>query len=513
MSEVSFDGPPPEPLRGGALAAAALVLALANFVVVLDTTIANVSVPHIAGGLAVSPTQGTWVITSYSVAEGISVPLTGWLAKRFGALRTFSVAMLMFGICSGLCGLSPSLGFLVLFRILQGLSGGPMIPLSQTLLLRIFPPRLAPAAFGLWSMTTVVAPILGPILGGSICDNIGWPWVFNINVPIAMAVAFAARRLLARQETPTAKTSVDLVGLALLVITVGSFQIMLDTGKDADWFGSPMIVALALVAALGLVCFVIWELTEANPIVDLRVFRHRGFTVAACTLSLGYAAFFASIVLIPLWLQTNLNYTATWAGYATAFIGLLAVVMSPIVANLVGRVESRAWISFGVLWIAGVSLWRAGFTSQINFSAIAWPALVQGFAMPFLFVPTSQLALGAVDPAETASAAGLMNFMRTTGGAFAASIATTLWDSNATRARSNLSGLLNGPQEFIAGLADRGMTQDQGLNQLDALVQGQSVMLATDQIFMATAVLFVLAAGLIWLAPPVRRAVGTQAPH
>ncbi len=514
MSEVAVEGPPPKPLTGPALIISALMLAAANFIVVLDTTIANVSVPHIAGGLAVSPSQGTWVITSYSVAEGISVPLTGWLARRFGTLRTFVTAMVMFGVCSFLCGFAPSLSLLVLFRVLQGLSGGPMIPLSQTLLLRIFPPRLAPAAFGLWSMTTVTAPILGPILGGSLCDSAGWPWVFYINVPIAIGVAAVAARLLAGQETPTAKAPVDLVGLGLLIVTVGAFQIMLDTGKDLDWFNATPVIALALTAGIGLVLFIIWELTDADPIVNLRVFRHRGFTVGASVLSVGYAAFFASIVLLPLWLQTNMGYTATWAGYAMAFTGVLAVVMSPVVAALVGKIDSRALISFGVLWIGAVSLWRSGFNSDINFTAIAVPALAQGFAMPFLFVPASQLALGAVDGAETASAAGLMSFMRTTSGAFAASIATTFWDTNASHAKSELSGLLNGTGAFLDGLGTQGMTPDQALNQLDTLVQGQSVMLATDQVFLATSVIFVFAAAAIWLAPaPKRRGGGPPMAH
>ncbi len=513
MSEIAIDGPEPAPLAGPILIASGLLLAVANFMVVLDTTIANVSVPNIAGGLAVSPSQGTWVITSYSVAEAITVPLTGWLAQRFGTVRVFVVAMISFGVCSALCGLAPSLGALVLFRVMQGLSGGPMIPLSQTLLLRVFPKRLAPAAIGLWSMTTVVAPIAGPILGGAICDNAGWEWVFYINVPVALLCAAASYRVLRAHETPTRKSPVDLVGLGLLIVTVGAFQIMLDKGKDADWFNSSLIVGLALIAAVGLVFFLIWELTDANPIVNLRVFRHRGFSVGASVLALGYGAFFASIVLIPLWLQTNLNYTATWAGYATAFLGIFAVVMSPITAALIGKIDSRALISFGLIWIGVISLVRSGFNSQIDFFAIALPALAQGFGMPLLFVPTTQLALGAVDPAETASAAGLMNFMRTSAGAFSASIATTAWDSAATRDRAELVGILPDPGGFTAGLSASGLGPDQALSQLDLLVQGQSVMLATDRIFAATSVLFILAAAAIWLAPPAKRAVGPGAAH
>src|SRR5580658_4265488 len=217
----------PVPLKGAALVLAGFLLAVGNFMVVLDMTIANVSVPNIAGSLAVAPNQGTWVITSYSVAEAIVVPLTGWLASRFGAVRVFVAGMIGFGICSALCGLAPSLGFLVLFRVMQGLCGGPIMPMSQTLMTRIFPPQQRSQAMGLWSMTTVVAPIAGPILGGVLCDTAGWPWVFYINVPVAAACAFFAWRVLASQETRTERRPVDFVGLILLITFVGALQIML----------------------------------------------------------------------------------------------------------------------------------------------------------------------------------------------------------------------------------------------------------------------------------------------
>src|SRR6202789_1185955 len=268
------------PMSGALLWIGGGFLALSNFFVVLDITITNVSVPNIAGGLAVSPDQGTWVITSYSVAEAIVVPLTGWLAQRFGAVKLFVVAILGFGVCSALCGLAPSLGMLVAFRVMQGLCGGPIMPMSQTLMMRVFPPQLRGQATGLWAMTTVTAPIAGPILGGLLCDNAGWPWIFYINVPVAAACGFFAWRLLASQETPTARRRIDFVGLGLLIVFVGAVQILLDKGKELDWFGSPVIVGLAIVAAIGFACFLIWELTDQPPIVDLRVFRHRGFTGA-----------------------------------------------------------------------------------------------------------------------------------------------------------------------------------------------------------------------------------------
>jgi DHA2 family multidrug resistance protein len=240
-------------LTGGALLGAGFILAFANFMVVLDMTIANVSVPNIAGGLGVSANQGTWVITSYAVAEAITVPLTGWLAQRFGAVRTFVTAMAFFGLVSALCGVAHSLGVLVVFRVLQGLAGGPMMPLSQTLLLRVFPKEQAGKAMGLWAMTTVVGPIAGPILGGLICDNYSWPWVFFINVPFAALFAFLASRMLAGQETQTKRLPIDFTGLAIMIVWIGALQIMLDQGEDLDWFNSPFIVCLLIVTIIGFV--------------------------------------------------------------------------------------------------------------------------------------------------------------------------------------------------------------------------------------------------------------------
>ncbi|MGL6045493.1 MAG: DHA2 family efflux MFS transporter permease subunit, partial [Vogesella sp.] len=235
---------PIAPLQGGQLWLAALLLAAANFVAVLDTTIANVSVPNIAGSLGVSSSQGTYVITSYAVAEAITVPLTGWLAARFGTVRLFAGAMILFGVFSLLCGMATSLEMLILFRVLQGLAGGPLMPMSQTLLLQIFPKEKAGAAIGLWSMTTLVAPIMGPILGGVLCDEASWPWIFYINVPIAIACGYFGWHLLKRYQSPIMKMRFDTIGLALLVLWVGAFQIMIDEGKNLDWFGSPIIVGL-----------------------------------------------------------------------------------------------------------------------------------------------------------------------------------------------------------------------------------------------------------------------------
>lgn len=488
-------------LSGPTLLLAGLVLALANFMAVLDTSIANVSVPNIAGGLAVSPTEGTWVITSYQVAEAITVPLTGWLAQRFGAVRVFITCIIGFAVTSALCGLAPSLGLLVFFRVCQGVMGGPMMPMSQTLLLRIFPPQQAPQAIGIWSMTTVVGPIAGPLLGGTLSDGFGWPAVFYVNIPVAIVCAFFAMRLLRGQENPLRKLPLDFVGLGLLILFVGAMQIMLDKGNELDWFNSPVVITLCIVAVLGFVAFLIWELTAEYPIVNLRVFRHRGFSTACLTMALTYGSFFASVVIVPLWLQTNMGYTATWAGYATAFNGVLAVVFSPIVARLVRRFDPRALVFFGVMWLAGVMFWRTTFASNINFGQMIWPQLAQGLAMPFFFIPIMALGTGALPPDETASGAGLINFMRTTSGAFGTSIATTVWENTSRSVHSNLAGEINRPLAVLDSLNSAGMSAAQALQQLEGLVQSQAVMIATNKTFFGVALMMIFAATSVWFAP------------
>ncbi len=504
---------PPAPLTGAAMIFAGLVLAAANFLVVLDTTIANVSVSNISGALAVSPSQGTWVITSYAVAEAVVVPLTGWLSARFGAVKVFVAGMVGFGLFSFLCGLAPSLGLLVLFRVLQGACGGPLMPLSQTLLLRVFPKKYAAAATGLWAMTTLVAPILGPILGGTLCDNVGWAFIFWINVPVAAICSWFAWRLLRNHETPLARARVDLVGLGLLIVWVGALQVMLDLGKEHDWFASPLITGLAIVAAIGFVAFLIWELTEANPIVDLRVFRHRGFTASVITLSAAFGAFFGINVLTPLWLQQNMGYTATWAGYVSALLGVTAVMVAPLAAGLSAKVDPRRLVFIGLIWMGVIAYMRSLANSDMGFFDIGHWLLLMGFGMPFFFVPLTGLALASVDEPETASAAGLMNFCRTLSGAVATSMVTTVWADSASRNRSQLSGLLNGAQDTMDQMTASGLSPDQARGNLEQLVQGQGVMLATNQVFLAMAALFIAAAFIIWLAPRPTRVADTSAVH
>jgi MFS transporter, DHA2 family, multidrug resistance protein len=505
--------PSAAPLTGPTLLIAAIAIGLGNFLVVLDTTIANVSVPTIAGAVGVSATQGTWVITSYAVAEAITVPLTGWLARKFGAQRVFVTCYLAFAVLSLLCGLSTSLGMLIGGRVLLGLAGGPIMPLSQMLLLRIFPRERATEATVLWAMTTLIGPVAGPILGGIICDGAGWNWIFFIKVPIAALGGLTVLTLLRGQPDPTARATIDKVGLGLLVLWVGALQILLDEGRNQDWFAATEIRVLAVVAGLGFLAFLIWELTAEEPIVDLRIFRHRGFAAAATTYAVGFGAFFAAVVILPLWLQQNMGYTATWAGYATGIMGVLAVLSAPAVGKSLERIDPRLVVSVGVAGLGLTTAWRTSFNSDVTFLQLAWPTLLTGPFMVMFFVPVTGLAMASVDPDEQANAAGLSNFMRTLAGAFATSLVQTSWSNAARASQTELVGAMTHSSEAIDAMVASGKSHELAVATLTNIVEGQSVMLATLKIFGGVALLFFVAASLIWIAPKPRGPIDASGGH
>lgn len=487
-------------------------LGLANVMVVLDLTIANVSVPHIAGDLGISPSQGTWVITSYAVAEAICVPLTGWLVNRFGAVRVFTLSAFGFGLFSVLCGMSLTLGMLVACRIGQGLCGGPLMPLTQMLLIRVYPPEKRAQAMGIWAMTTLIGPALGPVLGGFISDNLSWHWIFFINVPVVLFCAIAAHNLLGPVETPTTKLPIDLVGLGLMIVWIGCLQIMLDIGREHDWFADPFVLGLGLTAAIFLAIFVIWELTEEHPIVDLRIFRHRGFTVGVVTLTLGFGAYFAGIVVIPQWMQLSLGYSATQAGITTAMTATMGIFVARFPPMLLAKYDPRILLSAGLVWVGASTLLRITWTSSADFMTLITPQLLMGLGMPFFFITVNAMSLGAVPPKELASAAGLQNFTRTMALAFATSISMTFWNDQARVAGSELSGKLN-YAETSATLAERGFSTDQIRMLIAQLVDKEALTLATDKIFLIGGLLTCAVAAWVWMSPRPRRPAGMGGGH
>ena len=480
-----------------------LALSLATFMNVLDSSIANVAIPAISGDVGVSPSQGTWVITSFGVANAISVPLTGWLTRRFGAVRLFTMSVLLFVLTSWLCGFASSLEMLILFRVLQGLVAGPMIPLSQTLLLSSYPASKAGVALSLWGMTTLVAPVVGPLLGGWITDNISWPWIFYINVPVGLLSAFLTWSIYRKRDTPTQKLPIDSIGLALLVLWVGALQLMLDKGKELDWFASTEIIIMAVVAVISFVVFIIWELTDAHPVVDLRLFKRRNFAAGSIALSIAYGVFFGNVVLLPLWLQQWLGYTSTTAGMALAPVGIFAIILTPLVGRKVAVWDPRV-MATGAFIIFALVLWmRSQFNTDTDFNHILIPTLIQGGAMAFFFIPLTTITLAGLTPDRIPAAAGLSNFVRITAGAMGTSIATTLWDNRAAMHHAHLTeGLVQGQGIFgvtLQGLKAAGLSQEQALAQINRLVDQQAYTRAADDIFLASSFLFLSLIALIWL--------------
>lgn len=504
------------PLEGGARIAGTLALSLATFMTVLDTSIANVSIPAISGDLGVSPQQGTWVITSFGVANAIAVPLTGWLTQRFGQVRLFVASVVLFVIASWLCGLAPNIESLIAFRIFQGLVSGPMIPLSQTLLLASYPRAKAGMAMALWAMTTMVAPVVGPLLGGWLTDNLTWPWIFYINVPVGLFAALLTWSIYRTRDPGPRKLPVDGIGLGLLVLWVGALQIMVDKGKELDWFASTQIVVLAVVAAVGFLFFLAWELTDRHPIVDLRLFGRRNFLFGTTALSVAYGVFFGNVVLLPLWLQQWMGYTATWAGMVTAPVGILAIALSPWVGKNVGRMDPRklatvAFLGFGlVLWM------RSWFSTQVTPGVILLPIVLQGAAMAFFFVPLQAIIFNGLKPEQMPAASGLSNFVRITAGAIGTSLFTTLWDNRASLHHAHLVEAISSgardatTQGLLAQLAATGQSAEQANASLNRLIDQQAYTMAVTDVFYMSGLLFVALVALLWLTSPRQAPAGAK---
>jgi len=501
-----------EPLPVVQRALVTLGLALGVFMNVLDVSIANVSIPTISGDLGVSSDDGTWIITSFSVANAVAVPISGWLARQVGEVRLFVISTLLFTFFSVLCGFSFSFPMLLVARVLQGATAGPMIPLSQSLLLPNYPENQRGLANGIWGMTAVVGPVAGPILGGWITDNISWSWIFYINLPFGIIAAAITWFVLRRRETPRASSSLDMVGLALLLIGVAALQVMLDKGNDEEWFQSPFIIINFIIAVIGFSFFIVWELTEKRPIVDLRLLGQRNFAVACIIIFFGYMSYFAPVVVLPLWLQNQQGYTPTWAGFATASFGVLGVVASPLIGRLVDKLDLRWIVSAGLGIFAITSLMGAFNNTDVNFNLLFLERLPWGVGTACFFIPLVTLAMSGISPEKLAGASGIFNFLRQISLSFGTNLGTTIWDHRASfhdhRLNAEVTAYNPATHDWLNHIQSLGFTASQANQSLANMIQAQAYVLATNDVAWGSIWIFAILIAVIWLARPAKKGAG-----
>ncbi len=497
------------PLTGARFIIGTFAVALATFMNVLDSSIANVAIPTLSGNLGVSVDEGTWVITLFAASNAVSIPLTGWLTQRVGQVKLFVGAILLFVLSSAACGLAPNLWVLLAARVVQGAVAGPLVPLSQALLLASFPKEKSASALSLWAMTATVGPIAGPALGGWITDRYSWSWIFYINVPVGLFAAGVIWMIYRERETPARKLPIDKVGLISLIVWVASLQIMLDKGKDLDWFNSPVIWLLTIVAAVGFVFFLIWELTEEKPVVDLRLFARRNFGGGTVAISVAFALFFANLVVLPQWIQGYLGYRSVDAGLVTAPLGIFSVVLAPVMGKIMPRSDMRVLATLAFIGFAGVFLMRSHYTTGVDTYTLVLPTLLQGIPTALFFTPLTAIILSGLPPERIPSAAGLSNFARIFAGAVGTSLLSTGWNNRTILHHERLveQTSVNNPT-FTGAIATLentlGASADKARAFFEYSLNTQAAMLGLNDIFWLSAVIFILIIPLIWLTRPVK---------
>jgi DHA2 family multidrug resistance protein len=505
----------------------AISVMLGTFMEVLDTTVVNVSLPHIAGNLGATVDEATWVLTSYLVANAIILPMTGWLANHFGRKRILMMSIGGFTVASVLCGMAPNLPALLLFRVLQGATGGGLQPLSQAIMLEAFPPEKRGRAMAFWGLGIVVAPMLGPVLGGWLTDSYTWRWLFYINLPVGilgliMSKTFVFDPVYIRRG----RGGIDFWGIGLLAIGMGALQIMLDKGQEEDWFESHFIVVLAILAAVGLGVFIVNELLRAHPIVNLRIFRVRTYATGVFLMTTLGFVLYGSLVLVPIFLQTLLGYSALDSGVAMLPRGLGSFLAMPVVGVLSAKVEPRKLLTGGLL-VAAFSLWQL---SWINLNAgywdIFWPQFIQGISMAFIFVPLTTATHDPVPREQMGNATSIFNVMRNIGGSIGIASVTTIvarsTQSNINVLGANVSPYSASTRQMLQGtfgwFASHGgspapTATHQAYGALFGMVQQHAAMLADIHAFRTLSLVFVCVTPLILLMRRPRHHGGPGAMH
>jgi DHA2 family multidrug resistance protein len=504
----------------------AVAVMFATFMEVLDTTVVNVSLPHIAGNLSATIEESTWVLTSYLVANAIILPLTGWLATWFGRKRLLLYSVGGFTIASLCCGLAPTLPLLVLFRIIQGATGGAMQPLSQAVLLEAFPPQDRGKAMGFWGLGIVVAPILGPVLGGWLTDSYSWRWVFYINLPVGIvSLVMTWMYVFDPPYLKRVSDRIDYWGIGMLAVWIGALQIVLDLGQRHDWFASPFITACVVIAVVTLAAFLVYELRIDHPVIDLRVFRIRTYSTGVALMAIVGFVLYGSLVLLPIMLQTLLGYPSLTAGIAMAPRGLGAFIGMPAVGLLIGRFDPRKMVAAGLV-IGGVTLlWLGGLNLNAGYWDIFWPQFIQGLALSLLFVPMTTITMDPIPRERMGNATSLFNLTRNLGGSIGIAMTSTLLSryeqANAVLLGSNVTPLnpaataafeaaRNG---FLASGSDPATATRRAYAALEGIVHQQAAMVSFVDLFRGLGILFILIVPLVLLMRRPRTGRGPVGAH
>ncbi len=505
----------------------AVAVMLGTFMEVLDTTVVNVSLPHIAGNLSASVDEATWVLTSYLVSNAIVLPMTGWLSNQFGRKRILMTSIAGFTLSSVACGMSPSLPLLIVFRVIQGATGGGLQPLSQAIMLEAFPPEQRGKAMAFWGLGIVVAPMLGPVMGGWITENYSWRWVFYINLPVGILALIMSQLFIFDPKYISRRSSrIDYWGIGLLAVGMGALQVMLDKGQEEDWFGSHFILILAVIAAVGLLGFVFNELFENQPIVSLRVFKNRTYATGVLVMTVLGFVLYGATVLIPIYLQQLLGYSALDAGWAMLPRGLGSFIAMPFVGILMSKVEARKLLAVG-LAVAAYSLWAL---SHVNLNAgywdVFWPQFIQGLSMGFVFVPLTTVTHDTIAKEQMGNATSLFNLMRNIGASIGIAMVTTI-TARHTQMNINVLGSTvtnSNPATQQMTSAAKAWFMSQGMDATTAgkqavgavwgMLQQQASMVAFIHAFRFLAIMFVLMLPLIFIMkPPAHKGGGTAAMH
>ena len=489
----------------------AVVVSLATFMEVLDTTITNVSLRHIAGSLGAGQDESTWVLTSYLVANGIILPLSGWLSEVVGRKRFFTFCILGFTAASFFCGAATSLAGLIIFRIIQGAAGGGLQPTQQAIILDSFPPEKRGSVFAVTGITMIAAPILGPTLGGLITDNFSWRWIFYINVPVGLAAAALVWRLV--EDPPHAKAkgfqNIDFVGIGLVSLGLAALQIVLDKGQQDDWLSSPFIQICALISLVCLVSAVIWLWGQKQPIIDLGLFKDRAFASACGLIFLTGFVLYGSSALLPLMLQTQFGYNATLAGMVLSPGGLAVVFLMPVVGKLVGKVQARWMILTGLMLSAAGMFHTMQFTPQTDFSTFVWMRVTQIMGLPLLFIPVSALAFSNIPKELSGKASALFAMFRNIGGSVGiALIASYQMRQEQVRQNYLAEQLVPGhmPYEQLLAKTNQHLgNMSQSMEQIYQILRTQAAMLAFSDAFALMAGLMLGAALIAALILPANR--------